>query len=307
MAAKRYAYIYPGQGSQYIGMGEDIFEASRDLYEFKHEGEISIKKDLTRIVLEGPEEELRDTENAQPAIFILEAAITRELERAGYKPAIVAGHSVGEYAALVAADVLDYGHGLWLISQRGKLMKEAGAFSPGGMAAVLGLDDEVVEKCCRDIGPNVVVANYNCPGQVVISGDRESLDKAVEACKAAGAKRVLPLAVSGAFHSPLIRNANLTLGDNVNRVVFRDPVVPVVTNVDGKAHTSGEVIKENLLQQMESSVQWTRTMVAIRDFGVDEILEIGPGSVLSGLAKRIVPDIPVRQLGTLEQLKAFQG
>lgn len=305
MTAKKIAFVYPGQGSQYVGMAKDLFEQSETLRHVLHEGELTLNRQLTKIMFEGPEDELRKTVNAQPAIFLHEMALTKALIANGVEPAIVAGHSVGEYAALAAADVLDYGHALWLINTRGTLMYEAGTMSPGSMMAVLGLDDDKVEQACRDAGGNVVVANYNSPGQVVISGDKESLEKTAELCKTAGAKRCLPLPVSGAFHSPLVRDANVTLAANIERVIFRDATIPVVTNVDGVAHTSGEVIRENVLAQMESSVQWTKTMRAIQDFGVDAIVEVGPGNVLSGLAKRITPDIPMYQVGTAAELAAF--
>jgi len=305
MTAKRLAFIYPGQGSQYVGMAKDLYAQSETLRHFLHEGELTLNRQLTKLMFEGPEEALKLTSNAQPAIFLHEITITRALEANGCRPVIVAGHSVGEYAALTAANVLDYGHALWLINTRGILMAEAGHAAPGGMMAVLGLEDEQVERCCTECGGNVVVANYNSPGQVVISGDKEALDRAAEALKAAGAKRCLPLPVSGAFHSPLVSGANVTLAENINRVIFRDAEIPVVSNVDGVAHTSGETIRANLLAQMESSVQWTKSMRAIQDFGVDAIIEVGPGSVLSGLAKRITPDIPIYQVGTAEQLEAF--
>lgn len=305
MSARRYAFIYPGQGSQYVGMGKDLYAQSDYLRHFLHEGELSLNRQLTKIMFEGPEDELKLTVNAQPAIFLHEVALTRALMANGCKPVITAGHSVGEYAALVAANVLDFGHALWLINTRGTLMYEAGTMSPGGMMAVLGLDDEQVEKACAETGGKVVVANYNCSGQIVISGEKHELERVAEACKQAGAKRCLPLAVSGGFHSPLMRDANATLAENINRVIFRDAEIPVVTNLDGVAHTSGETIRANVLAQMESSVQWTRTMKAIQDFGVDAVIEVGPGSVLSGLAKRIAPDLPTHQVGTAAQLEEF--
>lgn len=304
MTTKRIAFIYPGQGSQYVGMAADLWAQSESLKHYLHESELTLNRQLTQIMFNGPEEELKETSNAQPAIFMHEVALTRALEQGGIRPVIVAGHSVGEFAALTAANVLDSGHALWLVNQRGALMSEAGQMSPGGMMAVIGLDDAETARCCAEAGENVVIANYNCPGQVVISGNKDSLAKAAELCKTAGAKRCLPLPVSGAFHSPLVHDANETLAENIDRVIFRDAIIPIVTNVDGKAHTSGETIRQNLLLQMESSVQWTKTMQSIQEFGVDEIFEIGPGSVLSGLARRITPDIPIRQVGTIEQLQA---
>lgn len=305
MATKRIAFVYPGQGSQYVGMGRDLWEQSEEMRYLLHEAQITINKQITQTMFDGPEEELRDTANAQPAIFLHEVGLTMMLAHRGIVPSIVAGHSVGEYAALVAAKVIDYGHALWLINQRGILMSEAGQMSPGTMAAVLGLDDAEVERCCAEVGSNVVVANYNCPGQVVISGDKAGVDAAIEKCKAAGAKRALPLQVSGAFHSPLVENANATLAENMERVIFRDAEIPVVTNVDGKAHTSGPKIKENLLRQMVSSVRWTTTLETLRDADLDAIVEVGPGSVLTGLSRRVVSDVPLFQVSTLEQAQAL--
>lgn len=302
---KRIAFVYPGQGSQFVGMGRDLWEKSEEMRHFLHEAQITIARPITQTMFDGPEDALRDTANAQPAIFLHETALTMMLARRGIVPSIVAGHSVGEYAALVASRVIDFGHALWLINQRGMLMSEAGQMSPGTMAAVLGLDDAEVERCCAEVGTNVVVANYNCPGQVVISGDRASVDAAIEKCKAAGAKRALPLQVSGAFHSPLIENANATLGENIERVIFRDAEIPVVTNVDGKAHTSGPKIKENLLRQMASSVRWTTTLETLRDAELDAIVEVGPGSVLSGLSRRVISGVPLLQVSTLEQAEAL--
>ena len=302
MATKRIAFIYPGQGSQHVGMGRDLWDNSEELRHLMHEAGITIGRDISKIMFEGPEETLRDTANAQPALFLHEVALTHALQRRGIVPSIVAGHSVGEYAAITAAKVIDYAHALWLVNQRGALMSEVGQLSPGTMAAVLGLEDADVERCCAEVGPNVVVANYNCPGQVVISGNREDLDKVIELCKQAGAKRALPLSVSGAFHSPLVADANATLAENMDRIIFRDAEIPVITNVDGKAHTSGEEIRTNLLQQMQSSVRWTETMKTLQDAEVDAIIEVGPGAVLSGLARRVIKDIPLYRVETMDEV-----
>lgn len=305
MASNRIAFIYPGQGSQHVGMAYDLWEKSEAARHFLRNAEISMKNNITKTMFDGPEDELKDTANAQPALFLHEVAMTHELLQKGIKPDIVAGHSVGEFAALTAANVIDYAHALWLVRQRGQLMSEAGKMSPGKMAAVLGLDDAEVERCCAEVGGNVVVANYNCPGQVVISGDQTSLEAAIEKCKAAGAKRAMMIPVSGAFHSPLVADANATLAENIERVIFRDADVPVVSNVDGKAYTNGEEIKRNLLIQMTSSVQWTKTMETLKNSGVTTIIEVGPGSVLSGLARRALPEISCHQVSTLDQLEAL--
>jgi [acyl-carrier-protein] S-malonyltransferase len=307
MITKNLAFIFPGQGSQAIGMGRDLADNSEMLAKFFAEANETTGENLTRLMFEGPEDELRMTSNAQPALFLMQCGLIRALETLGIQPAIVAGHSVGEYAALVAAGVLDYGHGLWLVRQRGALMQEAGEAAPGGMAAILGLDEEQVSNACANAGGTVCIANYNSPGQVVISGEKAALDRAIENCKAAGAKKAIPLSVSGAFHSPLLASAAERLNESLDRVIFDDAKVPVVTNVDGQAHTSGEQIRTNLKLQMTSGVQWTKTMDTIVKSGVSGIVEVGSGNVLSGLCKRCAPGVACHQVGTWEELQAFAG
>lgn len=302
---KKLAYLFPGQGAQYVGMGKDLAHNSERLNRYLAEANETLGMNLTGVMFEGDEDQLKQTWNAQPAIFLHQTAILQSLEHAGHKPSIVAGHSVGEYAALVAAGVLDFGHGLWLMKQRGALMQRAAEAQPGGMAAVLGLDDQQVAAACSQAGGDCVVANYNSPGQVVISGEKQALEKAIEACTAAGAKKVVPLAVSGAFHSPAMQSSAEALNESIERTAFADAQCPVVTNVDGQAHVSGEQIRANLRLQMVSSVQWTRTMETIVKHEPDALVEIGPGTVLSGLAKRSAPGIPCYQIGTWEQLQAF--
>lgn len=301
----RLAFVFPGQGSQIAGMGRDLAENSPAVAHFFEQANETLGFPVTRLMFEGPDDELRKTANAQPALFLLECALARALEEAGIHPVIVAGHSIGEYAALVTAGVIDYGHGLWLVKQRGDLMQKAGESNPGGMAAILGLTDEAAAEACAAAGGDVVIANYNSPGQVVISGERAALDRAIELCKAAGAKRAIPLAVSGAFHSPLLADAAGQLAQSMDKTLFADARIPVVTNVDGEAHISGEQIKKNLRLQMESGVRWTQTMETITKLGVEGIVEVGPGAVLGGLAKRTASGIPMYQAGTWEQLQAL--
>lgn len=303
MKNKRLAFLFPGQGSQVAGMGRDLAENSSVIAHLFREANETLDLPITRLMFEGPEEELKQTQHAQPALFLIECAITRLLEEAGIRPVVVAGHSIGEYAALVTAGVIDYGHGLWLVKQRGDLMRTAGEKAPGGMVAVLGLDDEAAAEACAKSGGTVVVANYNSPGQVVISGESAALERAVELCKAAGAKRTVPLAVSGAFHSPLLADAAARLAESMDKTLFRDAQIPVITNVDGQSHLAGEPIKKNLRLQMESGVRWTQTMKTIADLGLDGIIEVGPGSVLSGLAKRTVAGVPAYQAGTWDQVQ----
>lgn len=307
MITKNLAFIFPGQGSQAVGMARDLADNSEMLAKFFAEANETTGENLTSLMFDGPEEELRKTANAQPTLFLMQCGLIRALETLNIKPTIVAGHSVGEYAALVAAGVIDYGHGLWLVRQRGALMQEAGEAAPGGMAAILGLDEEQVAKACADANGTVCIANYNSPGQVVISGEQAALDRAIENCKAAGAKRAIPLSVSGAFHSPLLNDAAERLNESLDRVVFDDAQIPIVTNVDGQAHTSGEQIRTNLKLQMISGVQWTKTMDTIAKSGVAGIVEVGPGNVLSGLCKRCSPGVPCYQVGTWQELQALAG
>jgi [acyl-carrier-protein] S-malonyltransferase len=307
MITKNLAFIFPGQGSQTVGMARDLAQNSEMLSHFFAEANETIGENLTRLMFEGPEDELKLTGNAQPALFLMQCGLLKALETLEIRPVIVAGHSVGEYAALVAAGVIDYGHGLWLVRQRGALMQEAGEGAPGGMAAVLGLDEETAAKACADAGGVVGVANYNSPGQVVISGEKDALERASAKCKELGAKKVIPLSVSGAFHSPLLKDAADHLGESLERVIFEDARIPVVTNVDGKVHTSGDQIRQNLQLQMTSAVHWTKTMDAICKSGVAGIVEVGPGNVLSGLCKRCCPDVPTYNVGTWDELQKFAG
>lgn len=306
MSGLRYAFVFPGQGSQYVGMGKDIAENSEMLSKFFADADVTLEFPIRHIMFEGPEEDLRNTAHAQPAIFLHEIALLKGLEELNIKPIITAGHSVGEYAALVAAGVLDYGHALWLIKQRGYLMANAGKASPGSMMAVIGLDDEKVEEICEKVNGTVSVANYNSPGQVVISGEQIALDEAAVLLKEAGAKRCLPLAVSGAFHSALIEEASNLLKENMDRVIFRDARLPIVTNVDAQAHQDGKQIRLNLEAQMRSSVRWTQTIRRIAEEKPDFIIEVGPGSVLSGLIKRIDPTLKTIQVSTWKDLEALK-
>ena len=305
MGGSKLAFVYPGQGSQFVGMGKDIVGQSilaRDM--FAQANDI-MGRDLTGIMFEGPDEELKKTENTQPAVLVFALALEAVLRERGFSPAIVAGHSLGEYAALCSAGILDFATVMSLVKLRGELMAEAGKVRPGTMAAVMGLDDAKLAEVCAATPGIVVVANYNAPGQTVISGEVPAVGAAAEACKAAGAKRALPLAVSGAFHSPLMEGPNEKLCEAIGRVEFGEPRVPVVSNVDGMPHATAGEVRDLLERQMVSGVQWTKTVESIAASGVAALVEIGPGKVLSGLSKRIAKDLPVHNVGSWQELESF--
>jgi [acyl-carrier-protein] S-malonyltransferase len=302
MGGKKLAFVFPGQGSQFVGMGRDIVGQSDIARAMFAQANEIMGRDLTGIMFEGPEEELKKTENTQPAVLVFSLALEAELRARGFSPVVVAGHSLGEYAALCSAGMLDFAAVVSLVNLRGELMAEAGKARPGTMAAVMGLDDAKLAEVCAATPGIVVVANYNAPGQTVISGEVPAVTSAMEACKAAGAKRALPLPVSGAFHSPLMEGPNEKLCEAIGRLDFAEPRVPVVSNVDGAAHTAAAEVRDLLERQMVSGVQWTRTVETLAGAGIEGLVEIGPGKVLSGLAKRIAKDLPVFNVGSLDEI-----
>lgn len=299
--------IFPGQGSQFVGMASRLIEVSPAAKAKLAEADEILGFGLSRLMLEGPADILEDTYNAQPAILaagiaalaaVEEAASRRELS---LKPVIGAGHSLGEFTALVAAGALDYASALSLVRERGRLMKEAGLVSPGGMAAILGVDDDKLAEICTsasDLGV-IVIANANCPGQTVISGEVAALEKAMEMAKAAGAKRALRLGVSIAAHSPLMAAANQAFADAINAVTFTDPSWPVISNAGVQHLSTAEEVKTELLGHMEGPVLWTQTVQAMKAAGATTLLELGPGAVLAGLVKRIDRDVLVKSIGDL--------
>ncbi len=287
------AYVFPGQGSQRVGMGFDLFRSSPRARAVFEEADAALGFPLSRLCFEGPEEELCRTVNAQPAILATSIAYLRSTPQlwdvgAGGDdalPAFVAGHSLGEYTALVAAGVLSFADALRLARERGRLMHEAGTKRPGGMAVVMGLDEDVLEQVCR--GSGAEIANINCPGQIAISGSKECLVSAMELAKARGARRVIPLEVSGAFHSVLMQPAVEGISRAVAGLVFRDPVVPIVGNTAARPLTSAEAVKAELVHQVCSCVQWQKSVMFMVEAGVSRIIEIGCGQVLTGLIRRI--------------------
>lgn len=282
------AYIFPGQGAQFTGMGKDLYDSSAKAAELFRTADEILGFSLSEVMFTGSAEDLKRTEVTQPAVFVhsVAAALCRE----DFRPDMVAGHSLGELSALTAAGVLSFEDGLSLVSVRARAMQKACEKTPSTMAAVLGLSDEVVERICAEVSSadcSVVPANYNCPGQIAISGGVDAVSRAGELLVEAGAKRVVPLAVSGAFHSVYMESARTELAEAISKTEFRTPVCPVYQNVDALPHTSSEEIRANLLLQLTSPVRWTQEVKNMISDGAEQFIECGPGEVLTGLVKRI--------------------
>ena len=285
------AYVFPGQGAQFIGMGQDLYNNSnlaKTLFEQANE---ILGFSITDIMFNGTDEQLKETKVTQPAIF-LHSVILAKVLGDKFKPEMVAGHSLGELSALVANGVLNFEDGLQLVSQRALAMQKACEAVPSTMAAILGLEDAIVEEVCRNIDGVVVAANYNCPGQLVISGSIEAIDKACELLTEKGAKRALKLPVGGAFHSPLMEPARTELAAAIENTEFSNPVCPIYQNVTAKAVTNPTEIKANLMAQLTAPVRWTQTMNQMISDGCSEVIEVGPGKVLQGLFKKVDRQFP---------------
>ena len=293
-----YAFVFPGQGSQVVGMGKDLAAASPAAREALAEADAVLGMPLTQLCFEGPAEELEDTYNAQPAILAVSVAALRALEaRANdaalpLTPMLVAGHSLGQFTAMVAADVLDYADALRLVRERGRLMKAAGQERPGGMAAVLGLDDATLAAVCEDASSTGIVniANRNCPGQTVISGEIAALERAMALAREAGAKRVARLPVSIASHSPLMADVSRQLNEILDEMPLREPRGPIVANTSGQPVRTVEALRDELRHHVERGVNWTGTIRTMCDAGVRTFIELGAGTVLAGLNRRIDRD-----------------
>ena len=284
------AYVFPGQGAQYPGMGKDLFEKSSVAKELFEKANTILKFRITDLMFDGTEEDLRQTKVTQPAIFLHSVILSRVLG-ADFRPDMVAGHSLGEFSALVANKTLSFEDGLKLVSKRAMAMQKACELEPSTMAAVLGMDDKDVEKILKKIKDVVVPANYNSPGQLVISGSITGVETAIKLLEEAGAKRVIPLKVGGAFHSPLMEPAAKELAEAINNTRFSKGICPIYQNVTGQSVTDTEIIKKNLIAQLTSPVRWTQISRNMIADGAKEVIEVGPGNVLQGLVKKVKKDI----------------
>ena len=306
-----YALLFPGQGSQEVGMGQSLAEAYPAAREAFAEADALLGFSLSRLCFEGPKEALDDTINTQPAIFATSMALLRVLDAAGKlpRPVAVAGHSMGELTALTAAGALDFADGLRLVRERGRLMKLAGERNPGGMAAVLKVEDAEVEKACREAsdetGQPVQIANYNSPGQIVISGDRKALARAIELLQERGGKRIIPLAVSIAAHSPLMTTVVEEYREAVKAAPLHSPTMPVIANISARPLVSASEIRDELAGQLTWPVRWTASIQAMVAQGVTHFVEIGPKDVLTGLVRRIDPSVQTISISDAAGVRAL--
>lgn len=292
----KHAYVFPGQGAQFSGMGKDLYENNASAKALFDKANEILGFSITDIMFGGTADELKQTKVTQPAVFLHSVILAKVL---GVKPDAVAGHSLGEFSALVVSGAVSFEDGLRLVSKRAMAMQKCCENRPGGMAAILGLDDAVVEQACADIDGVVVAANYNCPGQLVISGADEAVDAACARLKEAGARRALRLPVGGAFHSPLMEDARAELEQAIAEVEFHTPVCPIYQNVDAQPQTDPEKIKANLIAQLTAPVRWTQIVRNMLADGVSEFTELGPGNVLQGLIKKVNAEAAVESKASM--------
>lgn len=304
------AYVFPGQGSQWVGMGRDLYDSFDSAKAVFDQADQALGFPLSRLCFEGPEDELRQTINAQPAIVTVSFACLEAIKDAAGSdgipsPAFVAGHSLGEYTALAATGVLGFADTVYLAHQRGRLMHEAGLKQPGGMVAIIGLDEASLREVCSQTDTRM--ANINCPGQLVISGAKENLTLAIDLAKSRGAYRTIPLQVSGAFHTPLMQSAFDGMSEIITALAFNAPLIPIIANTTAQPITTAELIREELLGQLCNCIQWQRSIEYMVNEGVSTFIELGPGRVLSGLIKRINKDVKTLNIGDAEAIKNIKA
>ena len=308
------AFVFPGQGAQRVGMIKDLYDGYASVRQLFEEADDALGFSLTRLCFEGPDEELMMTYNTQPAILTASTACSLVLQEEGLRPDIVAGHSLGEYSALVAAESVSFADAVRTVRQRGRFMQEAVPLGEGAMAAILGLDEDRIKAVCAEVGSRdgtVEAVNFNCPGQIVIAGAAKAVEAAVDALKAAGAKRAVILNVSAPFHSTLMKPAAERLAEVLDTIVIKDAKVPIAANVDGQLETAADVIKASLVRQAASPVLWIACVRQIQAFGAENIVEVGPGKTLTGFNRKIDKAIHCENVEDIPSLKKtlefFQG
>jgi len=296
------AFLFPGQGSQFVGMAKDLYDNYNEIKQIYQTADEIMETSLSKICFDGPEEDLKQTKYTQPAIFVHSIAVLELLKQKGISPAASAGHSLGEYSALVAAESLSFEDGLKLVKIRGESMQQAGIEQPGTMAAIIGLEPDIIEEVCNKVSGIVQPANFNSPGQVAISGEVKAVHDAMDKLKETGAKKVIELVVSGAFHSPLMEYAQQGLSDALKKVEIKDTSIPVYTNVTALPVTKSDEIKELLFKQLTHPVRWMEIYLNMAKDGFEDFIELGPGKVLTGLGKRINREVNCLALGTVENI-----
>ncbi len=299
------AFLFPGQGSQIVGMGKDLYDRFPEAKNIYDQAETILAMEIKKLSFEGPEDELRKTYITQPAILVNSLAVFTILKNKGMLPEIAAGHSLGEYSALYAAESLDFESALKIVKKRGELMFAEGEKNPGTMAAILGLADDIVMSLCKEVTGIVVAANFNAPGQVVISGEIEAVKKAAELAKAKGALKAMMLPVSGAFHSPLLNNSAQEFKQFLAGFTIKEPKFPIIPNVTGEPVKTASEIRKSLENQLISPVLWTKTIQTAKNLGFNKFYEVGPGKVLSGLVKRIDKSLSIIPVGRNEEIDAL--